>query len=143
MFAEIFALVLLLPPGPGATCAPESLPSRETTRIPGSLLPRTGESTPAPRKRFFGVGIAFQAKGGAQGIALEQVVPGSPADHAGLSVGTVIVEIDGQTTVGRTGEDCTRMVRESGHDVSLQYFDPLTFTLRTRTLQKEWFPLPN
>ncbi len=104
---------------------------------------RSAESTPVPQKRFFGLGVAFQNRGGTQGISLEQVVPGSPADRAGFAVGTIIVEIEGQSTMGRSGEDCTRMIRDAANAVSLKYYDPLTFKLRTRTVQKDWFPLPN
>ncbi len=93
-------------------------------------LPRTAPATPAPRKRFFGLGIAFQNRGGAQGIALDQVISGSPAERAGFAAGMVIVEIDGQSTLGRSGEDCTRMVRDAGGTVSIKYYDPLTFKLR-------------
>ena len=84
----------------------------------------------------------FQSRGGAQGIALDQVVAGSPADRAGFVSGIVIVEIAGQSTLGRTSEDCTMMVREAGAKVALKYYDPLTFKLRTRIVEKDWFPLP-
>jgi len=120
-----------------------SLPAKDKPPIIREGVPRTGEATPAPRKSFYGLGIAFQNRGGTQGIALDQVVPGSPADKAGFAVGMMIVEIEGQSTLGRTGEDCTRMVRDAVAAVVLRYYDPLTFKLRTRTLQKDWFPLPN
>ena len=106
-------------------------------------LPPPGAATPASRRRFFGLGIRFQDRGGAQGIALYQVVADSPADHAGFVVGLVIVEIDGQSTLGRTGEDCTRMVLDAGATVSLKFYDPVTFKLRTKVLEKEWFLVPN
>ena len=102
-----------------------------------------GEATPAPKRRFFGIGVGFQRIGNAQGIALEQVVPTSPADRAGFTAGTVIAEINGESTLGKTGEDCTRMVRDGGSTVVIKYLDPATLKPRTRTLEKEWFPLPN
>jgi C-terminal processing protease CtpA/Prc len=91
---------------------------------------------------MFVLGIIFQSRGGAQGIALEEVVAGSPADRAGLAIGTVIAEIDGKSTAGRTGEDCTRMVQEAGNSVALKFYDPLTFKLRARTVAKDWVMPP-
>ena len=132
----------------GATMAP--LPEPVPVSLPGKGpppnlrdgLPRTGEATPAPRKKFFGLGVGFQTRANAQGIALEQVVAGSPADRAGITAGTVIAEINGESTAGRSGEECTRMVREAGNAVTLKYYDPATLKLRTRTLDKEWMMLP-
>jgi hypothetical protein len=122
---------------------PMKLPGRQDSPIFREGLPSAGEATPAPRKKFFGLGVGFQSRTGAQGIALDQVVAGSPADRAGMAAGTVIVEINGESTLGRSGEECTRMVRESGNSVTVKYFDPATLKLRTRTLEKEWFFLPN
>jgi C-terminal processing protease CtpA/Prc len=122
---------------------PVKLPPKDRTPIFREGLPATGEATPAPRKRFFGIGVGFQTRAGAQGIALDQVVAGSPADRAGLAAGTVIAEINGEATLGRSGEDCTRLVRESGNNVVLKFYDPATFKLRIRTLEKDWFFLPN
>lgn len=119
------------------------LPSSEKSPLFRGGLPQAGEATPAPKRRFFGIGVGFQRSGNAQGIALEQVVPASPAERAGLAAGTVIVEINGESTIGRSGDDCTRMVRDGGSSVVIKYYDPITLKPRTRTLEKEWFPLPN
>jgi len=54
----------------------------------------------------------------------------------------VITEIDGRSTAGRDAVDCTRMVQEAGTTVPLKYYDPLTFKLRARTVDKEWIPVP-
>jgi len=141
MFAALLAVLTLSSPDSGVLPVPVSLPDKAPILHEG--LPRSGEATPAPKKRVFVIGVAFQSRGGSQGIALEQVVLGSPADRAGFTVGTIIVEIEGQSTLGRSAEDCTRMVREAGGTVSLKYYDPLTFKLRTRTLQKDWITPPN
>jgi S1-C subfamily serine protease len=143
MFAIVLALLTCAAPVRDARPLPVKLPGRADSPIFREGLPRTGDATPAPRKRFFGLGVGFQTRTSAQGIALDQVVAGSPADRAGLAPGTVIVEINGESTLGRSGEECTRMVRESGNAVTVKYFDPATLKLRTRTLEKEWFYLPN
>ena len=141
MLALVFALIATLPES-DVRAVPVKLPSRDDSPIFRDGLPRGGEPTPAPRKKFFGLGVGFQMRTGTQGIALEQVVAGSPADRAGLVAGTVIVEINGESTLGRGGEDCTRLVREAGNSVVIKYLDPATLKLRTRTLEKEWFLLP-
>jgi S1-C subfamily serine protease len=143
MFAVLLAMLTFALPGGDARPSPVKLPGKDQSPIFREGLPHTGEATPAPRKRFFGLGVGFQTRGGAQGIALDQVVAGSPADRVGITAGTVIAEINGESTAGRSGEDCTRMVRESGNAVTVKYFDPTTLKLRTRTLEKEWFILPN
>ncbi len=128
-----------------------SAPGPVLVSLPGSSeppslrdgMPRTGMATPLPRKKFFGLGVGFQSRANAQGIGIEQVIAGSPAERAGFIVGTVIVEINGESTAGRSAEECTRMVRDSGNAVTLKYYDPATLKLRTRTLEKEWMVLPN
>jgi C-terminal processing protease CtpA/Prc len=143
MFAALLAAVVFAVPDPRGLAVPVSLPSPDKPPNLRDGMPRPPQSTPAPRKRFFGLGIAFQNRAGIQGIALDQVIAGSPADHAGLVPGVIIVEIEGQSTLGRTAEDCTLMVREGGEKIVLKYYDPVTFKLRTRTLQKDWFLIPN
>lgn len=134
--------VMVADPGGGGGVLPVKLPARDQSPLIHDSLPRAGEATPAPRKKFFGLGVGFQSRANAQGIALEQVVAGSPADRAGITAGTVIAEINGESTAGRSGEECTRMVREAGNAVTLKYYDPATLKLRTRTLDKEWMMLP-
>lgn len=142
MFAFVLALLTFAAPDRDAQPVPVKLPGRGDSPIFREGLPGGGDAKPVPRRRFFGLGVGFQTRPGPQGIALDQVIQGSPADRAGLATGTVIVEINGESTLGRSGEECTRMVRESGNAVTVKYADPATLKLRTRTLEKEWFYLP-
>jgi len=142
MFAALLAALSLATPDPGYGIVPVSLPSSDQPPIVHNTPSKAGDGTPPPRKRVFVLGIRFQNRGGSQGIALEQVVQGSPADRAGFTVGMVITEIDGRSTAGHSAEDCTRMVQEAGTAVPLKYYDPLTFKLRARTVEKEWVPVP-
>jgi len=143
MFSALIALLTLATPHDDGRAVPVKLPERHKAPIFRQGLPRAGEATPAPPKKFFGLGIGFATRGNAQGISLDQVVADSPAERAGLAPGTVIAEISGQSTLGRTGEECTRMVRESGNAVTVKYYDPATLKLRTQTVEKDWFNLPN
>jgi C-terminal processing protease CtpA/Prc len=144
MFLSLVAALTLATPDADARAVPVKLPSKDRSPTLQEGLPGGGKATPAPvKKRMFGIGVGFQSRGTTQGVALEQIVEGSPADRAGLTAGTVIAEINGGSTLGRTGEECTRMVREGGNAVTIKYYDPATLKLRTRTLEKDWFPLPN
>ena len=144
MLSLLIAILTLHVPGSDIAPEPVRLPSAEKSPLfRGGLPARGAEATPAPKRRFFGIGVGFQRSGSAQGIVLDQVVVASPAERAGLTAGTVIVEIIGESTVGRSGDDCTRMVRDGGNTVVIKYYDPVTLKPRTRTLEKEWFPLPN
>jgi predicted metalloprotease with PDZ domain len=142
MFAALLAALTLAAPDPSPGIVPVSLPSNDKPPIVHNGLPRPGVATPSPRKPVFVIGIRFQSRGGAQGIALEEVVAGSPADRAGFVTGMVIAEIDGKSTAGRSAEDCTRMVQEAGNLVPFKYYDPLTFKLRARTVEKGWVVPP-
>jgi hypothetical protein len=143
MLAVLFAVLTLATPGSDSPIVPVSLPANDTPPAIHNNPPRNdGELAPGPRKRVFVLGIRFQNRGGAHGIALEQVVEGSPADRAGLTAGMVIAEIEGRSTAGRSGEDCRRLVEEAGAAVLLKYYDPLTFKLRTRMVEKGWIIPP-
>lgn len=143
LFVLLTALVLAVPDdSPRAVLV--KLPGRDQSPILRDGTTRRDDAAAAlVKRRFFGLGIGFATRGDARGIVLEQVVAASPAERAGLGAGTVIAEINGESTLGRSGEDCTRMVRESGNVVAIKYFDPATLKLRERTLEKAWFLLPN
>lgn len=143
MFVLLAAFTIAAPDW-GSGIMPVKLPAPNKLPVLREGLPAAGTSTPAPAKaRFFGLGLSFQDRSTAQGVPISRVVAGSPADRAGLTAGTVVAEIDGTSTIGRSEADCVRMVREAGNSVVLKYYDPATLKLRTRTLDKDWFPVPN
>lgn len=51
---------------------------------------------------FLGVTIASRSDGG-QGAVIQTVAPGSPASEAGLKVGDIVLEVDGQPISGQVG----------------------------------------
>ena len=115
-----------------------SLPSGEN--LPGirqGLSREEHKDALPPRRWIFGIGVGFEHSGTALGVPLSQVLPGSPADRAGLAAGAIIAEINGVSAVGRTEEDCIRMIKESGATVKLKFYDPTTLMPRTLTLRKE------
>jgi predicted metalloprotease with PDZ domain len=121
-----------------------SLPSSES--LPGIRqgLSRGGSNDALPPRRWiFAIGVGFERVGTTLGVPLSQVLPGSPADRAGLAAGAIIAEINGVSTVGRTDEECVRMVKDGGASVKLKFYDPATLLPRTLTLKKESIALPN
>ena len=117
---------------PGSPSLP-ALPSPVTTG------PTTGE--PSLKRLLFGLGVGFESFAGAQGMAITRVLPDSPASRAGLAVGCVVTEINGIVTVGRTGEDCTRIIQSTFGPVRVKFLgaDQQEKTLK---LRKAWLPMP-
>lgn len=111
------------------------MPWREDRAKPAAPFP----GTPAPM-RFFGIGIGFNESGTLAGVPLNRVIAGSPAARAGLVPGCVIVEINGQTTVGRPGNDCARIIQDLLGTVHIKYLDP-ALKEKTLTIEKEWITL--
>jgi C-terminal processing protease CtpA/Prc len=95
------------------------------------------------RRWIFGIGVGFEPAGTPLGTPLSQVLAGSPADRAGIVPGAIVAEINGVSTVGRTGDACVQMVREAGASVRLKLYDPATLVPRTLTVKKESIALPN
>jgi S1-C subfamily serine protease len=75
-----------------------AIPSNQATSIGGQLA-ENGEVTDSGRAAL-GVGVRTVADGSGKpvGVGVVEVVPGGPADDAGIRPGDVIVEVDGQPT---------------------------------------------
>jgi hypothetical protein len=111
-------------------------PWREEPAKPGAPLPVVPQ-----RQRFFGIGVGFEKSGTLAGVPLRLVLPGSPAGRAGLAAGCIIAEINGESTVGRPGDDCARIIQEALGTIRIKYLDP-ALKEKTLTLEKEWLVLP-
>jgi len=99
-------------------------------------------ATPAPkRQRIFGIGVGFERSGTLAGVALNIVLPDSPAFRAGLVAGCIVSEINGEPTAGRAGEECARLIRDGASTVRLKILDP-AMKERAITLEKEWIVVP-
>ncbi len=113
----------------------ESMPGAK----PPPLLP---QRPPLPKRTIFGVGVGFDKIGATQGTVVSTVLPNSPAARAGLTVGHVVTEINGEPTVGRAGDDCARIIRECFGPVRVKFLDP-ALKEKTLTLDKAWLTLPD
>ena len=116
-----------------------------TPKLPMMSRPVTATSTatdaPALKRLLFGVGVSFDRISGVQGMAISHVLPDSPASRAGLAVGCVILEINGVVTVGRTGEDCARIIQNSFGPVRMKFLDPEQKE-KTLMIEKAWLAVP-
>jgi len=66
-----------------------------------------------PRK-LTGVGIGITADTETKRMKVIKVYPNSPASKAGLSVGLILLTVDGITIEGKTLQECCRVVFKTG-----------------------------
>jgi PDZ domain len=117
---------------------PEKFPRpQEEPLRPGTEMPAPGK-----KQRIFGIGVGFERSGTLAGVALNIVLPDSPAARAGLMPGCIISEINGEATAGRIGEDCARLIRDGSTKVRIKYLDP-ALKEKVLVLEKEWLALPD
>jgi len=81
-----------------------------------------GDSTPPPSpiSRVF-LGVAVARDNGTDGARVVEVVPGSPADDAGLEVGDVITAVDGSTVADGSELVAAIQVHDPGDTVTITY----------------------
>ncbi len=116
---------------------PEKFPRpQEEPLRPGTEMP-----VPGKKQRIFGIGVGFDRSGTLAGVALNIVLPDSPAARAGLMPGCIISEINGELTAGRIGEDCARLIRDGATRVRIKYLDP-ALKEKVLILEKEWLAIP-
>jgi carboxyl-terminal processing protease len=60
---------------------------------------------------FSGVGVAIQIDEATKLLRVGEVIPGGPAEKAGLLAGDIILDVDGHPTKGLTTEDDSKMLR--------------------------------
>ena len=69
---------------------------------------------------YVGVGITIQLREDNQGFDIIEVVPGGPAEEAGVKAGDVLIGADGQSLIGDTMEDSRDLIRgKEGTQVEL------------------------
>ena len=137
----VFSAALFLATPPTAQPLRETRPDKfprppdEPSRAPAEVAP------PARAARIFGIGVGFERSGTLAGVPLTTVLPDSPAFRAGLMKGSIVSEINGESTAGRSGEECARLIISGGTTVRMKVLDP---TLRERliVLEKVWLVVP-
>ena len=131
---------LLALTGPLEACLPR------TPRLPmlsqSVMTVSTTIEAPALKRLLFGLGLGFYGIGDPQGVPITRVMPDSPAARAGLAVGCVVTEINGVVTVGRTGEDCARIIQNGFGPVRLKYLDAARQE-KMLQIKKAWIAVPS
>lgn len=85
--------------------------------IPAAELPSFLENS---ENAYVGIGVTVQATDDNSGLMVIAVQPGGPAEEAGVQVGDVIIQVDGESAQDRTITEISAMIKgEEGTVVSI------------------------
>lgn len=85
--------------------------------IPAAELPSFLENS---ENAYVGIGVTVQATDDNSGLMVIAVQPGGPAEEAGVQVGDVIIQVDGESAQDRTVTEISAMIKgEEGTVVSI------------------------
>ena len=85
--------------------------------IPAAVLPSFLENS---ENAYVGIGVTVQATDDNSGLMVIAVQPGGPAEEAGVQVGDVIIQVDGESAQDRTVSEISAMIKgEEGTVVSI------------------------
>lgn len=85
--------------------------------IPAAELPSFLENS---ENAYVGIGVTVQATEDNSGLMVIAVQPGGPAEEAGVQVGDVIIQVDGESAQDRTVTEISAMIKgEEGTVVSI------------------------
>ena len=85
--------------------------------IPAAELPGFLENS---ENAYVGIGVTVQATDDNSGLMVIAVQPGGPAEEAGVQVGDVIIQVDGESAQDRTVTEISAMIKgEEGTVVSI------------------------
>ena len=85
--------------------------------IPASEMPSFLENS---ENAYVGIGVTVQATEDHSGLMVIAVQPGGPAEEAGVQVGDVIIQVDGESAQDRTVTEISAMIKgEEGTVVSV------------------------
>ena len=85
--------------------------------IPAAELPSFLDNS---ENAYVGIGVTVQATDDNSGLMVIAVQPGGPAEEAGVQVGDVIIQVDGESAQDRTVSEVSAMIKgEEGTVVSI------------------------
>lgn len=85
--------------------------------VPAAELPSFLENS---ENAYVGIGVTVQATDDNSGLMVIAVQPGGPAEEAGVQVGDVIIQVDGESAQDRTVTEISAMIKgEEGTVVSI------------------------
>lgn len=90
---------------------------RRSYYIPAAELPSFLDNS---ENAYVGIGVTVQATDDNSGLMVIAVQPGGPAEEAGVQVGDVIIQVDGESAQDRTVSEISAMIKgEEGTVVSI------------------------
>ena len=91
--------------------------------------------------RFSGIGLSVSEV--KQGLKVERVFPGSPAQKAGIEAGDLIVSVEGKSIAGQSSEVTTEKIKgPEGTDVTIGVRDSKGGKPRELTIERAQISLP-
>jgi hypothetical protein len=117
-------------PRPQGPPSPPRPPARPALPAPPSPF---GDNPP---QEIAGIGAALNMKGGE--LVIMSVLPGSPAERAGLPPGWLVDKVDGTSTRDRPLVECVQLIRGPvGTKIKLDLIDPQTNERKTYEVIRE------
>jgi carboxyl-terminal processing protease len=106
--------------------------------FPAAALERFNEAISG---RFSGVGLSVsQVK---QGLRVDRVFPGSPAQEAGIEVGELVVSVEGASIAGKSSRVSTERIKgPEGSEVTIGVRDPRRGKTRELQIERAQISLP-
>lgn len=104
--------------------------------IPAAELPSFLENS---ENAYVGIGVTVQATDDNSGLMVIAVQPGGPAEEAGVQVGDVIIQVDGESAQDRTVTEISAMIKgEEGTVVSITVLrsgDGITMSMTRKRME--------
>jgi len=124
------ALEIPRPQGPSSLPRPPAPPTRPALPVPASPF---GDNPP---QEIAGIGAALNMKAGE--LEIMSVLPGSPAERAGLPPGWLVDKVDGTSMRDRPLVECVQLIRGPvGTKIKLDLIDPQTNERKTYEVIRE------
>jgi carboxyl-terminal processing protease len=100
------------------------------------------EFTNVLEQELVGIGVVLEED--AKGIKIVSVLPGGPAERAGLLSGDIITHVDGSSVVGESVQQAITLISgQEGTSLSITLLRPDTGEIHTKSLTREVINLPN
>lgn len=104
--------------------------------IPAAELPSFLDNS---ENAYVGIGVTVQATDDNSGLMVIAVQPGGPAEEAGVQVGDVIIQVDGESAQDRTVTEISAMIKgEEGTVVSIMVLrsgEGITMTVARKRME--------
>jgi C-terminal processing protease CtpA/Prc len=99
---------------------------------------------PADTIQVGGIGVAISRSRDGEPLRVALVLPGSPAQAAGVRTNWFLISVNGTNVAGIPSTDCMNMVHgPAGTSVTLELTDPITRQTKTHTIKRADVRVPD